>query len=254
MFYEFRHFGLSEHFCKEYGSNFSYPGHLHQSFELITVLDGEMHVKVDNKEYDICKNQAVLVFPNQIHSMTSSKCEHMLCIFSPEIVQSFFALHTGKMPLSNKFCLGDDIVNAINELTEDNSLIKKKSVLYAACSEFDDTAEYICSRNTDSELLFRIFEFVENNYNKDCSLDALSVYTSFSYAYLSRYFKNATDISFNEYVNMYRVGKACYMLNNTDCSVLRCAMECGFSSLRSFNRNFKLHTSTTPKLYRLNTR
>ncbi|MBQ7900574.1 MAG: helix-turn-helix transcriptional regulator [Clostridia bacterium] len=45
-------------------------------------------------------------------------------------------------------------------------------------------------------------------------------------------------------------GKACYMLNNTNCTVIQCALDCGFTSLRSFNRNFKLQTSLTPQQYR----
>ena len=49
MLYQFQHFGISEYFCKEYGENFNYPIHLHQSFEFIVVLDGEMKITVDSK-------------------------------------------------------------------------------------------------------------------------------------------------------------------------------------------------------------
>ena len=44
MFYQDQHFGVSEYFCRETGENFSFPAHIHRSFECITVLKGEMTV------------------------------------------------------------------------------------------------------------------------------------------------------------------------------------------------------------------
>lgn len=250
MFYQFQHFGMSEYFRKEYGENFNFPNHLHQSFELITVLEGKMEVMVDGKIHTIEGNEAILVFPNQIHSLCSNNCRHMLCIFSPEFVKAYTAKISGKIPSDNKFVLSKYLIDALDMLSNESSIIKKKGILYSICSEFDGNAIYTDKQIEDKNLLFKIFEFVELNYNKDCSLENLSKETAFSYSYLSRYFKNTVAMSFNSYVNLYRISKACYILNNSDCTVLECALECGYTSLRSFNRNFKLHTNMTPLEYR----
>lgn len=148
MFYQFQHFGLSEYFCKEYEKNFSFPSHLHQSFEFITVLSGEMNITVDRKLYVLTKGESLLIFPHQIHSLSSKKSKHMLCIFSSEIVMAYFSKMT----------------------------------------------------------------------------------------------KN--------YVNQYRINNACYILNNSNCSILQCALDSGYTSLRSFNRNFKSIIGITPNEYR----
>ena len=111
-------------------------------------------------------------------------------------------------------------------------------------------AKYIEKNNEDKNLLYKIFEFVESNFDKNCSLKFLSKKTGFSYPYLSRYFKNNVGISFNSYVNQYRINNACYILNNSNCSILECALDSGYTSLRSFNRNFKSITGITPKEYR----
>ena len=251
VFYQFQHFGLSEYFCKEYGENLNFPAHLHQSFELIMVLSGNMEITVDNKKYIINKNEAVLVFPNQLHSLNGDNCKHMLCIFSSEIVKSFSIKVANKSPESNKFLINKFLFDSIDMICEDSTKIKKKGILYTICSEFDDNAKYIDKKNNDTNLLYRIFEFVELNYNKCCSLEMLSKETTYSYSYLSRYFKNEVSMSFNTYVNLYRISKACYTLTNTNCSAIQCALECGYTSLRSFNRNFKLFTLLTPSEYRL---
>ncbi len=250
MLYQYQHFGLSEYFCKEYGENFSFPAHLHQSFEFITLLSGEMDITVENKLYTIKQGEALLIFPHQLHALSSNESEHMLCIFSPEIVKAYFSKTAKKLPIQSLFMPSKNLIDAINTLSETDSVIKKKGILYSLCAEFDETAAYTDKQTVDKNLLSLVFTFVENNFNKDCSLENLSKETGFSYAYLSRYFKNTVGISFNTYVNQYRINNACYLLNNTDYSILQCALDSGYTSLRSFNRNFKNITGMTPQEYR----
>lgn len=250
MFYEAKHFGLSEYFCKEYGENFSFPAHLHQSFEFITISAGEMDITVDGKHYILSKGESLLIFPHQVHSLSSKNSTHMLCIFSPEIVKAYFSQRSKSLPESNKFTPSQHLIDSINKLSETSSKIKRKGILYSLCAEFDDNAKYSDKNADDINLLYRIFEFVESNYNKDCSLEHLSKETAFSYSYLSRYFKNTIGISFNYYVNQYRINNACYILNNSKCTILQCALDSGYESLRSFNRNFKALTGVTPQEYK----
>ena len=149
-----------------------------------------------------------------------------------------------------KFSPDEYFVEALNKLDDNSSIIEKKGLFYSLCSEFDKTAKYIDRKNDDKDLLYQIFKFVESNYNKDCSLISLTDTTGFSYSYLSRYFKRVVGISFNDYVNQYRISNACYLLSNSDCSILQCALECGYNSLRSFNRNFVTRLAVTPNEYR----
>ena len=99
-------------------------------------------------------------------------------------------------------------------------------------------------------LLYDIFKFIENNYNKNCTLANLAKYTGYDYAYLSRYFRKAVGISYNDYVNQYRISKACYLLQNSEMTVLEISNECGFNSLRSLNRHFKEQLGMPPSDYR----
>ena len=254
MFYQFQHCGTSGYFCKEYGKNFSFPPHLHQSFEFITILSGKMDIIVDDKLYTLKKNDALLIFPHQIHSLSSSNSEHMLCIFSPEIVKAYYSGVSNKIPKNNTFFPDKHLIDSISKLNEHSDIIRKKAVLYSACADFDKKAEYTDKKNDDLNLLFKIFQFIETNYNRDCSLEKMSKDTAFSYSYLSRYFKKIVGISYNNYVNKYRINNACYILENSSCSVLQCALDCGYTSLRSFNRNFKAIVGESPNKYRASVR
>ena len=101
-------------------------------------------------------------------------------------------------------------------------------------------------------LLHEIFLFVEKNFRGDCSVGALAHQVGYSEDYLSRYFMHAVGMSYHSYVIQYRLGQACYLLRNTDEPILQCAMDSGFTSLRSFNRNFSLYIGMTPTEYREN--
>ena len=253
MFYEMQHSLRTDLIKTESGSDFSFPPHLHDSFELITVTDGEMQVQVDKNQYVIRKGQALLVFPNQLHSLaTEVSSKHFLCIFSSRLVQAFTKLSIAKLPESNLFTLDSFYLDKLMNLhtdADDGDMIGIKGLLYSICGEFHATASYLAHKVDTEQLLTKIFRFVEENYKEDCSLGALSAKTAYHYTYLSRYFKQCTGISFLDYVNRYRVDEACYMLKNNKQSVLQTAYDCGFDSLRSFNRNFKKIMGMTPCEY-----
>ena len=117
------------------------------------------------------------------------------------------------------------------------------------CALFDKTAVYTKKDFENETLLYKIFSFVEQNFSGDCSLSKLSKQTGYDYSYLSRYFKKSTRISFNSYVTDFRISHACHLMENTDLSILRCALDSGFVSLRSFNRCFKDRMNITPSQY-----
>ena len=248
MFYELNHIGNSEFFSKEYGKNFSYPLHLHQCFELIIAMNGEMTVTVEKVDYNLLKGEALLIFPNQIHSLKSVESEHMLCIFSHKLIAAFHSKFAQSKPVSNKFCPSQLIIDAIDKMTDEGTFFKK-GILYLACDEFSRVAEFCERKHDHKDLLADIFLFIEESFTGDCSLNALSERIGYDYSYLSRYFKKTVGMAFNEYVIIYRLNNACYLMNNTSDTIMKCAIESGFESLRSFNRNFKNHFGISPSSY-----
>lgn len=252
MLYQFQHFAIKGYTNKEYDENLNFPAHLHNSFEFITVTDGSMDVTVDGRCYHLKKGESVLVFPNQVHSLQSTQSRHMLVIFSTELVKAFSSKIIYKIPVDNKFNPPDYVIKAIDATGDDATTVEKKGIYYSLCAYFDKNATYTNRKNDDKNLLYTIFKYVEDNNGKNCDLKSIEQTTGFSYSYISRYFKKIVGVSYNSYLNNYRISKACYILENSDCTVLTCAFECGYESLRSFNRNFMEITGMTPSQYRKN--
>lgn len=250
MFYQFNHLGSPQYLKIESGENFSFPPHLHQCFEVIIVRRGEMEITVDENRYRLSAGEALLVFPNQIHSLSSQNSEHLLCIFSPRLVEAYTNRVSEKRPVQNQFTPALYLVEALAELSDQSTSVEKKGVLYSLCAQFDRTAVYTKRERDNEKIIHKIFSFVEEHFSEECSLTGLSAATGYDYSYLSRLFKKTVGISFNAYVNHYRLSHACNLMENTDYPIVRCAYESGFASLRSFNRNFHHYFHQTPKEYR----
>ena len=174
----------------------------------------------------------------------------MLIIFSPDLVSTYYSKLSSKLPLNNKIKFPSYLEGQLRELSKDSSVIKIKAILYSICTLLDEGTEYVEKKNSESSLVFSMFNFVESNYDKECTLSAMSNALGYNEAYLSRCFGEATNMSFITYVNHYKIGKACYILRNINKSILECAYESGYNTLRSFNRNFKDIIGLSPKEYR----
>lgn len=251
MFYQSQHSFNADGVKFESNIDYNFPAHLHNNFELINVTSGEMEVTVDKITYSLKEGESLLVFPNQVHEFATPKhSSHFLCIFSPKLVQAYSVSFVDKLPVNNVFKLDDFYVARLKELKDDYSIIEMKGVLYSICGIFDRSAEYKDKGEDKDLLLSKIFAFVDLNFAGDCSLSGLAEFTSYHYVYLSKYFKGCIGISFTDYVNRYRINEACYLFrNNPKQTILQTALDCGFDSLRTFNRNFKRIMGVTPSQY-----
>lgn len=252
MFYQYNHLGSPDYLKIERKQNLTFPLHLHQCFELIILLSGQMEVQVGEREILLQEGDGTLVFPNQIHSLRSTESEHILCIFSSTLVAAYAQKVANKLPVAGKFRPDEYLVTALKNLSADASTMEKKGLLYFMCAQFHKSARYEDRQTGKESLLFRIFSFVEEYYDKDCTLYHLARQLGYDHCYLSRVFKETVGVSFNSYVNQYRLSRACYLMENTDDTIIHCAYESGYSSIRNFNRNFKASFGMTPAQYRRN--
>ncbi|MBR6807450.1 MAG: helix-turn-helix transcriptional regulator [Clostridia bacterium] len=254
MFYELDHPIVSDYRFFGSDENFEFPTHIHYNYEIIVVEDGEMAVSVGDEEYLLRRGEAVIVFPNQIHSMrTPQKSRHRLIVFDPGLVSAYTQRTEGTFPRYSKFLLPPHLFEMFCRLNMNTDILTLKGTLYLICASFHESAEYSVTDKALNNLTFKIFRYIQENYSGECTLAGLALEMGYDYSYLSRYFKRVIGISFNEYVNQVRVSHACYLMSNSDMNMIEISSECGFRSVRSMNRNFKDITGGTPSEYRKQT-
>ena len=101
------------------------------------------------------------------------------------------------------------------------------------------------------EQIKRVLEFVETHFTEPLTLDDLSAVLGMSRKYFCRFFKQMTMHSPIDYLNRYRIERACDRLRFSENAVARIAEEVGFHDLSYFIKQFKQYKGVTPKQYQI---
>lgn len=109
--------------------------------------------------------------------------------------------------------------------------------------EFKD---YIQLDNTENRYVARALEKIQENYVEKISVDSISNELNVSASFLSRKFKDITNHTFLDMLNMYRVQQAIKLLNTGKYRVYEISEMTGFSDYKHFCTVFKRYTKMSP--------
>lgn len=91
-------------------------------------------------------------------------------------------------------------------------------------------------------------QYVQNNYNRDISMDEVAEMVSMSYSYFSRVFKEQLHQSFSEYVLSVRMREAKRLMEEDPAIKIKEVAELvGYESVYTFSRAYKQYYHVSPK-------
>lgn len=99
-------------------------------------------------------------------------------------------------------------------------------------------------------VITHVKQYIQDNYNRDITLDSAADYVYLSPAYLSRFFKEQTGENFCDYVIQIRLENAVKLLNDGRYKVYEISQMVGYNSIKYFYRLFKKYYGCTPNEYR----
>ena len=100
-----------------------------------------------------------------------------------------------------------------------------------------------------NELVCKIIEYLNNNINKEISIDELSMQFFFNRTYIMKRFKKELGISINEYINSIRIFNSLKYFKD-DNYFLSIGFKNGFNSLEYFSETFKKIVGVNPTTYK----
>jgi two-component system response regulator YesN len=106
------------------------------------------------------------------------------------------------------------------------------------------------NRSSHTKMMGQLADYISNNLGGDLSLNILTEIAHFSPTYLSRLFKQVTNVSLSEYIGRLKYEKAVQLLINSDMKVVQIAELLGFETQSYFTRFFKKHADMGPLEYR----
>ncbi|MDE5896899.1 MAG: AraC family transcriptional regulator [Clostridia bacterium] len=238
-------------------NNDNFTAHFHPSLEFITVTAGKITVYDNETRLELNKGDCLLILPNRIHSIFCDKetnAEYYVCSFATDYCNSFYNELKNKYPKNIPLRIDEETLSfLLNQFIchDTLSIYRIKAIAYTICSEYYNQVHYSDQpQSGDLDLLHRLIAFIASNYSNDITLKETAQHLGYEVHYLSRCFHKYFNFNFKEYVNQLRISEAKDMLLTTNTPITAIAINCGFSSIRNFNRTFINECGVSPKDFR----
>ncbi len=101
-------------------------------------------------------------------------------------------------------------------------------------------------------ILNHILSYIEDNLEKEITLDAISNEVCYSKFYVARIFKENMDCTLYKYVQNRRLAEAARKLAETEKPIIEIAFEAHYGSQQAFTKAFQQEYFYTPQSYRRN--
>lgn len=240
--------------------------HWHSEVEVLTCLNGEVTVRVENRNYPLLPGQVLIIPGNEAHQFFVSiqPCQLMIQKFGYSLLDSdfthiqsscqYFRLEDGPEVLCEPLRKLLECLLADGKITQENEWKMRAYITLLAYGLRNTPSAYRPSENQVSRTrrlvgIYPALDYVKDHYQENISLDDVAKLTGYAKTYFCKHFKRVTGVSFHQYLNRYRISIACLLLADPGLSVTNIAEMTGFSSAKLFCRIFKETTNMTTSQY-----
>lgn len=250
-----------------------YPNHWHTPLEIIMPLENTYSVEVNQSTILLNPDDIIFISPGVIHALKAPSCGRRI-IFQAEItmlssIRGFGSIISHISPAlkitEDNFprihrqisCLLLQIQKEYNtgsHLLETVVYSKLLEIFVLIGRNITDHFEHLCGgghiHKEYSKKFLSICNYINEHFCEDLTLDDIAKQAGFSKYHFTRLFKQFTATTFYQYLNRKRIEHAGRLLADPDTSITDAALSCGYTSLSSFIRMFKIINGCTPTEYR----
>lgn len=234
--------------------------HTHHDFEILQVIEGELHIKTLSEDFIIGPGEIALFNPYTFHTLYSVQSHCILLTIQAD--PSFCASHypaiqsiqfdtanaTSSIPFKKALemihvCFNFGYNYCCRDIGFELRCLSDLYRLFAyfvalVPNHYEKESESFRSREKEQRLT-RIINYIHQHYTEKLTLSELAESENLSMTYLSHLFKSAINMSFQEYLNSLRFEHALLLLKKTDMSVIDICLESGFSDGKYLNKRLE---------------
>lgn len=220
-----------------------------ESYELIIVTKGTVWIAEGEQEFTLCPNDYILLHPNIPHGGWRTSVEpvefYWLHFFSAEN-QRFENPYFGTLKSPSVLIQTARQLLQIKQ-SPDYPPETCDHLLFVLLAELNVQRQQQAPLNA---LAARVHEYIRAR--ADLPLTATQVADEIGYHpdYLSRVLKNCYGFTLQQVITYQRLSRAKLLLQTTDFTVARIALELGYKEPNLFEKFFRYHQGTTPTAYR----
>lgn len=252
--------------------------HWHKEIEVLYICEGHAKQQIGNHFFDLFRNDIVVIGKNQLHSTYSqcgSNCNILVFMFN---IENFLLpdMSSHEKALLHNFSnsyhffsaetLDNGIINQISlclysiwkcyeehalayELVMRSQLYQFISLVLQQSSQSGEGQSVSSNKPDQLHILKNTFFYIDEHFSEEIPLAKAASLSNLSVTHFCRLFKKTTGMTFNDYLNFYRVNRAEKLLFSNKLFI-QIALDCGFGSVSSFIRNFKKYKNCTPTTYK----
>lgn len=218
-----------------------YQTHSHPFGQLILPLQGNLKIKTNLSDLEIDDEHLFFLPPDFIHTFHADEKNEILVLDIPVKIFNGFGVKRFYRELYRNF---DERWRAIRFL-----FLQEAGGKYSGSSSLNDLTRYA------SNLLFQnntpaSIRYIEENYNKQLTVESLALIEHFNVSYYCQWFFNQTGMTPNAYIQKIRIEKAKELLEDTNLSIMEIAQIVGYSYQSSLTRLFQKCEGQNPAGYR----
>ncbi|TCL70031.1 AraC-like DNA-binding protein [Hydrogenispora ethanolica] len=256
-----------------------FPPHWHKELEIVYVLEGMVDMGLNSRIYTLRSRDIFLAGKGEVHYFLphSGAIRKIIIHFdlamlesiSPEFQEYRWQVPLIRGPASGVFDFGEaaalhrDLEEQILALDREYTAREagyKIAMMARLCDLYTGLIRRVpLERHSrlesdkhwkQLERLELVFRFVAAHYAEPVQLAEAAAAAGFSVFHFTRFFKDATGMTFLQYLHHYRIARAARSLGTTTEPVIDIALQSGFDSIQSFNRVFKQLKGCSPSQYR----
>ncbi len=231
--------------------------HYHPLLEIYYMKKGSCNYFIDDKSYRVETGDLVFIPSGIIHKTTYDIEHHDRWLincsldFIPESVKKVIRSLPHFFKKSSITTQCEKVMEKISEeylRNDEYSLDALKGLTSELIFLIVRNASAQEEETSGSEFIEKAVKYIQNNYSQEITLSQVAENLSVSPEHLSRTFKRETGFNFSEYLTLFRLQKAEFMLKNEPGrSVHAVAFACGFNDSNYFSYKYKKQYGIPPK-------
>ena len=251
MKYQLENFNGSYDFRSNFHKNWYMEAHIHEYCELLYCQKGEAEVTVNGKTLCVAKKQLVWIPPNCVHQYRCEEAEVVCAVFSHDFIPLYFAQVGQARPVVKPVDAADlaQILEAFPRLDKGDRL-RISGYLNLICGRALEQTPLEVTDRQDGILYQKVVSYLSEHFREDISLSSVAATFGYNEKYLSHCLHSLTGVHFTKLLALYRIEYAKKRLAEQRVNIGAVAMECGFSAVNTFNRNFREIVGITPSEYK----
>ncbi len=262
-------FPIEFHYVDARHPQYEMPFHWHTEYEFVLVLDGTFHLSLDGKDMQLEKGDIALIQGGVVHGGEPGGCTYECLVLDlynlldantlcRNQLQTLLDSDTAIVSKFQKGTVINDLADRMFEALEKEytgyELIVKGLLLQilgelikGRMYKTEIGIETVGIRHT--EQLKNSLRYIRRNYGHTVTLEALADAANMSPKYFCRFFKAMVNRTPIDYLNYYRIERACDKLVASEQTITEIALDCGFNDLSYFIKTFKRYKELSPKQY-----